>query len=140
MNKDTREAMVQDFLYRQALVEQQAQNMSFDEYLAAIGKARSATIKENGLGRIQRIQLNYILARHIHHSYRHYLFAVNPNCGLCGMPLDDIDEATIDHIVPSSKGGSNARTNRQLAHAYCNLLKGNRNIKSFNDEEMFGSF
>ena len=34
--------------------------------------------------------------------------------------------ATLDHILPRSKGGSDMRANLQLAHARCNKIKGNR--------------
>ena len=34
--------------------------------------------------------------------------------------------ATIDHIVPGSKGGADTPDNLQLAHARCNKIKGNR--------------
>lgn len=34
--------------------------------------------------------------------------------------------ATIDHIVPRSKGGCDDAENLQLAHALCNKIKGNR--------------
>ena len=34
--------------------------------------------------------------------------------------------ATVDHIVPKSKGGSDHPDNLQLAHARCNKIKGNR--------------
>ena len=34
--------------------------------------------------------------------------------------------ATVDHIIPRSKGGSDAAENLQLAHARCNKIKGNR--------------
>jgi len=34
--------------------------------------------------------------------------------------------ATLDHIIPRSKGGSDAAENLQLAHARCNKIKGNR--------------
>lgn len=33
--------------------------------------------------------------------------------------------ATIDHIVPRSKDGSDEAHNLQLAHAICNKIKGN---------------
>ncbi|MEL7043064.1 MAG: HNH endonuclease [Pseudomonadota bacterium] len=34
--------------------------------------------------------------------------------------------ATIDHILPVSKGGTDDPGNLQLAHAQCNKVKGNR--------------
>ena len=34
--------------------------------------------------------------------------------------------ATVDHIVPRSRGGTDAHDNVQLAHARCNKIKGNR--------------
>jgi 5-methylcytosine-specific restriction endonuclease McrA len=34
--------------------------------------------------------------------------------------------ATLDHIVPVSKGGTDVAENLQLMHARCNKIKGNR--------------
>ena len=34
--------------------------------------------------------------------------------------------ATIDHVIPRSKGGTDRPDNLQLAHARCNKIKGNR--------------
>lgn len=36
------------------------------------------------------------------------------------------NRATIDHIQPKSKGGTDRRDNLQLVHARCNKIKGNR--------------
>ena len=53
-------------------------------------------------------------------------------CQLCGDPVDPTlrypnDQcASIDHIIPLSKGGDHSYANTQLAHALCNSLKGNR--------------
>lgn len=53
-------------------------------------------------------------------------------CGLCGEHVDGRlryphpMSATVDHIVPVSRGGTQSDKNLQLAHARCNLLKGNR--------------
>lgn len=51
-------------------------------------------------------------------------------CGICGeginlsLKFPDLRSLTIDHIVPSSKGGSSERRNLQPAHNGCNLSKG----------------
>jgi 5-methylcytosine-specific restriction endonuclease McrA len=54
------------------------------------------------------------------------------NCTICGEPLDrklrDVHHhryITFDHIVPRSAGGSDATTNKRLAHAVCNWKRGN---------------
>lgn len=53
-------------------------------------------------------------------------------CGLCSTPVDpdvawpDRLSASLDHIVPLSKGGTHTYENVQLAHLTCNVSKGNR--------------
>ena len=50
-------------------------------------------------------------------------------CQICGMPVpydkspDKLWAATIDHIVPLSKGGTHEPDNCQLAHRLCNSIK-----------------
>ncbi len=54
------------------------------------------------------------------------------NCSLCGEamslavlhPLSD-DYPTLDHILPRSRGGTNAVSNIALAHRRCNERRGN---------------
>jgi 5-methylcytosine-specific restriction endonuclease McrA len=54
------------------------------------------------------------------------------DCGLCGHRIDFTVAyphpmaATIDHVIPITKGGAHAEENVQLAHARCNTSKGNR--------------
>lgn len=52
-------------------------------------------------------------------------------CGICGQPVDKSIRsphpmsATVDHIIPVSKGGHPSDlANLQLAHRVCNLQKG----------------
>ena len=45
-------------------------------------------------------------------------------CGLCKEPIDSFEEATVDHIIPIVRGGSNRFDNLQLAHEHCNSGKG----------------
>lgn len=45
-------------------------------------------------------------------------------CGLCEKPILRMKDATIDHIVPLAKGGTDEYENMQLAHYDCNQEKG----------------
>lgn len=53
-------------------------------------------------------------------------------CALCELPVDPTETypspgyPTLDHILPISLGGKHAAENLQLAHSYCNGVKGNR--------------
>ena len=53
-------------------------------------------------------------------------------CGICAEPVSpdlaypDPMSASLDHIVPLSKGGTHAAENVQCAHLVCNLRKGAR--------------
>jgi len=52
------------------------------------------------------------------------------DCHLCGTPVDplcgwpDRQCASIDHVVPISKGGPDVLANVRLAHWYCNTIRG----------------
>lgn len=47
-------------------------------------------------------------------------------CAICGKPIKNMKDCTIDHIVPLSKGGQTTVENCQLAHFSCNQRKGSR--------------
>jgi len=47
----------------------------------------------------------------------------NGICGICASLVDRKD-ASIDHIIPLSRGGKHSRRNVQLAHRTCNSRKG----------------
>jgi len=46
-------------------------------------------------------------------------------------PVCDHDHATLDHVVPKSKGGTNERSNLVLACNACNNAKGDRSYEDF---------
>lgn len=46
-------------------------------------------------------------------------------CGICGNLCNKL-EASIDHIIPLSKGGEHSYKNTQLAHRRCNSQKRDR--------------
>lgn len=53
------------------------------------------------------------------------VFGVPLACSLCGSALPSLDDATLDHRIPTSQGGPDVLANLQLAHKRCNELKGN---------------
>ena len=60
-------------------------------------------------------------------------------CHLCGEQVDLRNEngpryATVDHILPLSKGGTDALANLALAHASCNQRKGARVPSQFDHD------
>lgn len=44
---------------------------------------------------------------------------------------DIIRQASIDHVVPRARGGSNAHTNLITCCAYCNARRGDRSVPGF---------
>ncbi len=47
-------------------------------------------------------------------------------CQICGYEIHNIQDASVDHIVPYSKGGETTEQNAQLVHSWCNSSKGNK--------------
>lgn len=74
-------------------------------------------------------------ARHLRHhvSVTEIVNAAgSATCGICSEPVDmtlqhpDIFRASVDHIVPFSRGGTHEMGNLQVAHLYCNFIKSDR--------------
>ena len=47
-----------------------------------------------------------------------------PECPFCKKPIYTVDELTIDHTIPRSKGGTDDIKNLQPMHGKCNFEKG----------------
>lgn len=70
-------------------------------------------------------------------SVRRRLWATRPHvCFYCDIPLrwerSWSDSATVEHIRPYSKGGSDASFNTELACKECNAARGNRDVSKIN--------
>jgi 5-methylcytosine-specific restriction endonuclease McrA len=56
----------------------------------------------------------------------------NWKCGICGKKIDkdkawpNLDCASLDHIVPVSKGGGHTRSNTRATHLHCNVSRQDR--------------
>lgn len=56
-------------------------------------------------------------------QFRKDLFDKSPICQLCKNEIHSLDDSTVDHIIPYSKGGKTTPENGQLAHRSCNAHK-----------------
>lgn len=63
--------------------------------------------------------------------------AYNWVCVLCGEVIDrnvrfpSLDAATLEHLIPLSRGGSHSLENVRPAHARCNFEKADRLLEEF---------
>jgi 5-methylcytosine-specific restriction endonuclease McrA len=62
-------------------------------------------------------------SRFFEFSFRKDLFDKSPTCRLCNNEIHSLDDSTVDHIIPYSKGGKTKPDNAQLAHRSCNARK-----------------
>ena len=56
-------------------------------------------------------------------EFRNDLYDKSPVCQLCKNQIHSLDDSTVDHIIPYSKGGKTVHENGQLAHRGCNARK-----------------
>lgn len=82
----------------------------------------SRTVRPRRRNNIPKGEWQELKARHF---IRRQLITKNGAvCALCGQPITDMKDCTIDHIIPLSHGGLTTLENCQLAHRQCNLAKG----------------
>ena len=72
-------------------------------------------------------------------EWRHLIVGTYGNrCHLCGKPIDltlmypKAQRFSIDHLVPRSRGGTNALSNLRPAHLGCNSKRGNQLLTAKN--------
>lgn len=56
-------------------------------------------------------------------EFRKDLYDNSPMCQLCKNQIHSLDDSTVDHVIPYSKGGKTVAGNGQLAHRGCNARK-----------------
>lgn len=130
----SREDFIELYKYKLSLMGGDAYAMQdFEHFIQSVAVLRSYMIMKLKLLNIpgyERARYNNLLDRY-NPGHRQYLYYKKPICGLCQLPIITIDEATIDHKIPISKGGDNTLENKQIAHGKCNSFKGDRMITTF---------
>jgi len=56
-------------------------------------------------------------------GFRKQIYEKSPICQLCKNEIHSLEDSTVDHIIPYSKGGKTVSDNGQLAHRGCNASK-----------------
>ena len=56
-------------------------------------------------------------------EFRRQMFQTEPTCKICGNQIHTLEDSTVDHIHPYSRGGRTIPENAQLAHRSCNARK-----------------
>lgn len=56
-------------------------------------------------------------------EFRKQLYDANPVCAICKNRMHLLEDSTVDHILPYSRGGKTIRENGQLSHRSCNAIK-----------------
>lgn len=77
-------------------------------------------------GNLKRKERGYELANLITQTLRDRVWSEEK--GICGICLKSADPNFwhLDHIIPKSQGGQLIRSNVQVSHPRCNLIKGNK--------------
>lgn len=69
------------------------------------------------------IQGTIVEPRFFDFEFRKQMFEKAAICQLCKNEIHALDDSTVDHIIPYSKGGKTIPSNAQLAHRGCNARK-----------------
>ena len=92
--------------------------------------------KARNLARSKRTLARRRGATVIEYVMRHKIYQRDEGvCGICNLPVE-LEDLTIDHVVPINRGGQHTNDNAQVAHRLCNALKRNRLQEEISDEEI----
>ena len=56
-------------------------------------------------------------------NIKKHLLRQNNICSLCSKEITNMKDASVDHKIPTSKGGSDHISNLQIVHVWCNKKK-----------------
>lgn len=102
-------------------------NVVRERLLKALEHKNEATFKMTGVFEYalsKKINNQIIYKRFFPQSFIVDAYVRNNICAICGKPIESLDDAQGDHIIPWIKGGETTPENFQLAHKICNIKKG----------------
>lgn len=56
-------------------------------------------------------------------------------CGICWQKIEELNQLTVDHIIPRAKRGDSRKTNMQPAHEKCNQKKADKLLAQPTDKK-----
>ena len=56
---------------------------------------------------------------------------IYPTCILCGKPITKLNELSVEHILPISRGGTDDDSNLYPSHKKCNFEKGSMTLSEW---------
>lgn len=77
--------------------------------------------------------LPFVMTKAQFKAYRDRLWHRDPTCAYCGHRVK-LSNATLDHILPRSKGGLDTPSNLVLACERCNQTKASRSATEWRDD------
>ena len=69
----------------------------------------------------------------------HLINKYNGICHICGLPILNKKDVTIDHFIPFSKGGFDELENYRIAHLKCNQIKRDMTPEEFKEFQKGGA-
>jgi len=113
-------------LIREELIDVMASDSDFiDAILSGTSEASKITRSFDKV----RMLVDEILSNHKQQprcfsmKLKQELYEANPTCTICEQKIQDIDDASVDHIHQYWKGGKTIPENARLTHRYCNMKR-----------------
>jgi hypothetical protein len=83
--------------------------------------------------------LSMLLTRRQKKAYRDRLYQRTPFCRFCGRKIAKREDATVDHLLPQSRGGLDTPANLALACGQCNEAKADRTPREWAIDVLCGA-
>ena len=88
------------------------------------GRKKKHRVPKNRVAQSYRNSLNYIEHQQVKFIKKQLINNGGAICGICGKPITNMKDCTIDHIKPRAKGGTTTMDDCQHESGECKWKKG----------------